>query len=163
MLAGLIGALGGAVLTMVSMPSALFGRVPALSGMVNADSSDVAVVDGSTLRLRDAVIRLSGIQAPARGGRCLATDAAQDCGMASAQSLASLVRGHPVNCRLAGRDLSGFPEGRCDSAGTDLNLAQVAAGWARAHGDASDLLAAEANARDRRLGLWSGASATPAF
>ena len=37
---------------------------------MTADASQVAVVDGDTLRLRDTVIRLRGVAAPPRGTGC---------------------------------------------------------------------------------------------
>ena len=160
---GLAGAAFGAVVMIVSLPSALFGRVPVLSGVVDADSPQVAVVDGGTLRLRETVIRLQGIDAPARGQRCPASQGSYDCGAAATQALAGLVRGHSVTCHLAGRDEAGFPEGRCESAGADLNRALVASGWARARADASDLLDVESGARGQRLGLWRDGGEAPSF
>ena len=160
-IAGLLGAVGGAAVIIVALPSVLFGREPALSGIVDADAPQVAVVDGGTLRLREMVIRLQGIDTPSRGQSCEGEGGRFDCGAAATQALAGLVRGHPVTCRLTGRDGAGFPEGRCESGGADLNRALLASGWARARADATDLTDAENAARSRRLGLWRGGA--PAF
>ena len=149
---GLIGAIAGSGLMLFSSPAALFGRVPRLSGELVADAPMVAVVDGQTLRLRETVVRLDGVAAPMRGQHCGSAGATFDCGAAASEALADLVRGHAVTCELDGRDEAGFPQGHCDAAGVSLNQAIVAAGWARA--DVPALVAAEAGARSRHLGIW---------
>lgn len=158
-LAGLVGALSGAMLVLLALPSDLFGRVPPVSGTLSAASPQVAVVDGETLLLHETVVRLQGIAAPQRGQSCHAADGAvTDCGGASTDALAALVRGHEVTCRLNGRDHEGFPRGLCEANGTELNRALVVAGWARARDENSALMADELTARSNRRGLWrSGA------
>jgi endonuclease YncB( thermonuclease family) len=163
-IAGLIGAIGGAALMLFSSPAALFGRVPRLAGQIDADAPQVAVVDGQTLRLRETVLRLHGVVAPMRGQQCRAADGENfDCGAAASAALAALVRGHAVTCRLDGRDEAGFPQGQCEAGGVVLNRAVVAAGWARADEDASDLLAEEAAARAQHVGIWRGGNAAVTF
>jgi endonuclease YncB( thermonuclease family) len=163
-IAGLIGAIGGAALMLFSSPSALFGRVPRLSGQLEADAPLVAVVDGQTLRLREAVIRLHGVVAPMRGQECRAADGTRfDCGAAASEALSALVRGHAVACRLDGRDDGGFPQGHCEAGGVALNKAVVAAGWARADTHVPDLAPEEAAARAQHLGIWRGGEAAATF
>ena len=152
--AGLAGTVFGAIVMLFAMPTDLFGRVPTLAGTINVAPEQVAVVDGETLRLHDTVIRLQGLAAPPRGLSCRGADGSvTDCGAASATALAALVRGHRVACRLNGRDPTGLAQGRCEAAGTDLNLELVAAGWARAL-EASGMNDAEVEARAARRGLW---------
>jgi endonuclease YncB( thermonuclease family) len=163
-IAGLIGAIGGAAVMLFSSPAALFGRVPRLAGELNADAPQVAVVDGQTLRLRDTVVRLHGVLAPMRGQECLSGDGRRfDCGAAASEALASLVRGHAVSCRLDGRDAGGFPQGHCEAGGVSLNRAVVSAGWARADGHTPDLAPEEAAARALRVGIWRAGTATETF
>ncbi|MCW3474414.1 thermonuclease family protein [Rhodovastum sp. RN2-1] len=159
MVAGVAGGLLGVAAILFALPADLFGRVPPVTGTLTAAPHQVAVVDGETLVIHETVIRLQGIVAPARGQTCHdANGAGTDCGAASAAALARLVRGHEVACRLNGRDREGFARGLCEAAGTELNRALVAAGWARARGDTADFADAEAQARNARLGLWrSGA------
>jgi endonuclease YncB( thermonuclease family) len=167
-LAGLVGAVLGGAVVMMAMPAALFGRVPALSGTISAEPADVAVIDGQTLRIHDAVIRLLGIAAPPRGLRCETAAPGYDCGAAAGMALAGLVRGQPVTCHLNGRDARGFALGRCEARGVDLNQALVAAGWARARADAAAgamppaFAVAEQRARAAERGLWRG-GADPGF
>jgi endonuclease YncB( thermonuclease family) len=111
------------------------------------------VIDGGTLRIDRQVVRLLGVDPPPRGESC---GGAADCGSAAANALAVLVREKPVSCALHGQDRMGRPLGACDAAGTDLNRAQVAAGWARAGTARPDLRQAESSARAERIGLWAG-------
>ncbi len=171
---GLVGAVAVGGLILFSLPSALFGRVPRLTGLVAADAPAVAVVDGGTLRLDATSIRLLGVVAPARGTVCRDRDgAAYDCGAAATRALAAIINGHAVACRLDGRDASGFAQGRCDAAGVNLNRAIVTAGWAHAQRPglaapglgASDaaltLTDAEGEARASHRGFWDAAE--PSF
>lgn len=166
--AGLVGAVLGAGVVMLAMPAALFGRVPALTGTLSAEPADVAVIDGQTLRLHEAVIRLLGISAPPRGLACDHTAPGYDCGAAAGAALAGLVRGHPVTCHLNGRDARGFALGRCEAMGVDINQALVHSGWARARADAAAgamppaFAEAERQARTAERGLWHG-GADPSF
>ncbi|HTN09656.1 MAG TPA: thermonuclease family protein [Acetobacteraceae bacterium] len=167
-LAGLVGAVLGAGVVMMAMPAALFGRVPALTGTISGEPADVAVIDGQTLRMHDAVIRLLGISAPPRGLRCEEAAPGYDCGAAASAALAGLVRGHPVTCHLNGRDARGFALGRCEAMGVDINQALVHSGWARARADAAAgamppaFAEAERQARTAERGLWHG-GADPSF
>lgn len=152
---GLIGALVGVMAVLTAVPGTLFGRAPAVAGTITADAQQVAVIDGDTLRLRETVIRLRGIDAPPRGRVCHQPRGADfDCGVAAAEALAGMVRARQVACRLSGRDANGFPEGSCESGGADLNRALVTGGWARAGGDTPLLAGDESEARSQRRGLW---------
>ena len=100
---------------------------------LNAQPAQVAVVDGGTLRLRDRVVRLQGVEPPPRGTICGQRDSAdEDCGAAATNALAALVREAQVACRITGEDRLGRPYAICQAGGTELNRAVVAAGWARA-------------------------------
>jgi endonuclease YncB( thermonuclease family) len=153
--AGLAGGVLGILIVLFAAPAELFGRVPVLTGTMTAPAPRVAVVDGETLLLNETIIRLFGVSAPARGQACDGEDGkGMDCGAAAAAALAGLVRGRDVSCRLAGRDGEGFARGVCEAAGTELNRAQVVAGWARVRGEAQGLDGAEAAAKAARRGLW---------
>ena len=118
------------------------------------------MVDGGTLRLRDRVVRLQGVEPPPRGTTCGPRDGAgEDCAAAATNALAALVREAPVACRITGEDRLGRPYAICQAGGTELNRAVVAAGWARADHARPELKHAEAAARAGRLGVWaSGAN-----
>lgn len=159
-MAGLVGAMIGAFVVLLGLPSDLFGRVPNPSGNVSADAARVAVVDGDTLRLHEAVIRLQGVEAPPRGRICRRGDGSSfDCGAAAVAALADLVRGRTVICHIAGRDSAGFTQGLCEAGETDLNRRLVSEGWARARADIPAFSGEEARARSEQRGLWRGGAA----
>jgi endonuclease YncB( thermonuclease family) len=127
------------------------------SDRLDAQTSQVAVVDGGTLRLGDRVVRLLGVDPPMRGTTCKARDGSDvDCGAAATNALAALVWEMPVACVTRGHDGLGRPYGVCEAGGTDLNRAQVAAGWARADDALPVLKREEADARAASRGLWAG-------
>lgn len=146
-------------IALLSRPATLFGRVPAGAGTIQAEPDAVAVVDGGTLRLDQRVVRLHGVAAPVRGRPCRSADGqAFDCGGAAAEQLANLVRDRAVICRLVGHDAAGRAQAICAAAGTELNRAIIAAGFARAAPGEPALSAAEAEARAARRGLWADAA-----
>lgn len=122
-----------------------------LGGELRAEPEQVAVIDGGTLRLGNSIVRLQGVDAPSHSTEC----SGEDCGAAAANALASMVRDVPVACRVVGGDGSGRPYGDCEAGGIELNLAIVAAGWARAQGDVPTLKAAELAARNEKRGVWA--------
>ncbi len=127
LLACVLGGGIGVPLLMIASTADLFGRVPALEGHVAAKASDVAVVDGQTLRLRDTVLRLAGVSVPQRGVTCTSrTGAVFDCGAEASRKLAALVQGQDVICRYDGRDKASFLQGHCSAGDTDLNRAMIA-------------------------------------
>ena len=166
LVAGLLGTTAVGALLLMVLPADLFGRAPAQTGTVAAVASHVAVVDGQTLRVGDAVIRLQGVAAPPRGTACLrADDSRFDCGAAASDALARLLRGMSVTCRLFGRDGTGFVQGLCEAEGQEINRSIVAAGWARARSETPGFAAAsfgdaEDQARAARRGLWQGGDAS---
>lgn len=137
---------------MASWDARAVGQAP--TGRMVADSSHVAVVDGTTLRLVDQVVRLDGVIAPVRGETCRARDGSVfDCGVAAANALAAMLRQGTVDCTLLGADGNGHPRAVCSAGGEMLNRAVVAQGWARASDDS--LLPAERNARAEQRGVWA--------
>jgi endonuclease YncB( thermonuclease family) len=153
-LAGALAVGGGLWLTM--RPGEAPAQQPEIA-RIAADPSQIAVVDGGTMRLHDSIVRLDGIAPAARGETCRQPDGSSiDCGVAAANMLASLVQDAPVvTCQVRRHDPMGRALAVCDARGSDLNRALVASGWARAdHGEPA-LQALEAQARARKLGLWA--------
>lgn len=148
--------LGTAGLAVTLESSSLFGRATPPPSHVSADASDVAVIDGDTLKLDGHVIRLRGVEAPDRGDRCRG---GLDCGGAATAALAGLVRDRRVECALGDRDGLGRPIAACLANGTDLSRAIVASGWARAQPGSPDLADLELRARRQRAGLWADIAA----
>ncbi len=153
--AGVIGAGGVWLVASFGLP-VFAGGTQAPVAHVAAEPAQIAVLDGDTLRVRDTVVRLLGVAAPPRGESCRGPDGAGfDCGAAATNALAEIVRARAVDCRLAGQDPMGHNLGVCEASGTQINRALVAAGYARAEGDAG-LSGDEDQARAHRRGLWAG-------
>jgi endonuclease YncB( thermonuclease family) len=140
----------------LGLPADLFGSAPREREWT-VPAADVRVVDGDTLRLGDRTLRLSGIEAPARGLRCTDGEGRGfDCGAAAAEALARLVAGRDLVCRVHGRDRFGRALGACSTGTADVNASLVDGGWARASETSGGLAASEATARAERRGLWAG-------
>lgn len=129
-------------------------------GRLEAEAAQIAVVDGSTLRLRERVVRLLGIETPVRGHMCRQPNGSGfDCAAASTEALVALVRRGQVACELHGQDGMGRALAVCEASGTELNRALVVGGWARAGHDLPGLQHEEILARAGGRGLWGSAGA----
>jgi len=140
------------VMTAILRPGDLMGSAPRTADW-NSGARDVRVVDGETLHLGDRVLRLYGVDAPARGEACIGR---VDCGGMAAAELAGLVRDRALECQIHGRDSFGRGLGICRAGGIEVNASMVASGWARAEASAVPSLAPlEAIARLARRGMWA--------
>jgi endonuclease YncB( thermonuclease family) len=148
---GLIAAAAGVSLAMLPHSETPAPVAPAAEEL-KALPAQVAVVDGATLRLRDRVVLLQGVEPPRRGRACGAND---DCGAAATNALAAMVRDSAVSCRVTGSDSIGRPYAICLASGTELNQAVIAAGWARASLARPELKQAESTARTEHRGVWA--------
>ncbi len=100
---------------------------PRAAGQIRANATDVAVLDGETLRLGADIVRLAGVEAPSRLETCRdASGAAADCGAAATAALAALVRGKDVTCEIVGTDRDGRLTAACAAGGAALNPALLA-------------------------------------
>ncbi|UPG72108.1 thermonuclease family protein [Roseomonas gilardii subsp. gilardii] len=133
---------------------------PLPEGPLQAEPTDIHVVDGETLRLQGQVVRLEGLQAPSRGETCADT-AGQgfDCGVAAADRLAHLVANHALVCELHGQDVFRRPLAVCEANGKVLNAMLVSSGWALASSE--NFSEAEARARQAGRGLWADGVVPP--
>src|SRR5438445_47498 len=109
--------------------------------------------DGDSITLGTERIRMRGIDAPEYTQTCRRNGADYACGTLARQSLVRLIAGRPVTCSGWQRDRYGRLLGDCKAGGTDLNRAQVEAGWAVAFGDFES---EEAIARAAKVGIWAG-------
>ena len=112
-----------------------------------------AVIDGETLRVAGARLRLAGIDAPEPEQQCRRAGRALDCGRIAAAQLADITAGATVVCRPSGPVRAGARLATCNADGYDLSYGMVYAGWAFA--DGSPYRAAESEARSARRGIWA--------
>lgn len=120
------------------------------------------VIDGDTLRVRDARIRLFGIDAPELDQSCdVETGGAISCGRLAARFMERLVAAGPIICLVRDTDRYGRPVAKCSpgaiyNANRDLGAAIVRAGHAIAYRKYSaDYVPEEEFARDAKLGMWA--------
>jgi endonuclease YncB( thermonuclease family) len=120
------------------------------------------VMDGDSLRIGDAPVRLVGIDAPELGQSCTGPhDVKWECGLAAKQELARRIGDAPVSCRQIKIDLYGRIVALCMANGDDLSAEMVRSGYALADGRDRRYLREERSARIAGKGLWSGSFQTP--
>ncbi|OHV88205.1 thermonuclease family protein [Mesorhizobium sp. ORS 3428] len=116
------------------------------------------VNDGDSITLGAERIRMRGIDAPEYTQTCRKDGVDYPCGKLARQSLVRLIADRRVSCSGWQRDRYGRLLGNCRAGDTDLNRAQVQAGWAVAFGDFET---EEAVARAAKVGIWAGSFERP--
>ena len=128
------------------------------------------IIDGDTIEVQGAAIRLYGIDAPELGQICRIGRHAYDCGKIARTALLDLTAGVSVICELAPSDpvaggedsAQGGRPGRCTADGYDLSEGMAYTGWALAWRPVSErYVAYEDRARTARRGLWKGEFVEP--
>jgi endonuclease YncB( thermonuclease family) len=131
-----------------------------------------SVLDGDTLEITGRRVRMQGVDAPEIGQRCERADGSPwRCGAEAGWALDAMIGGRVVTCQIDPRDPAdryGRDLGWCSAGGEALSPAMARAGWAVAYrryldyedGEArpykGEILAAEAEARAARRGIWQG-------
>lgn len=134
------------------------------SGLYADEISGVAsVIDGDTIEIHGARIRLHGIDAPESSQTCRRKNNEEwRCGQTAANLLSDLLGRRTVFCESTETDRYGRAIAICHAAGRDVNEEMVAQGYAVAYRRYStDYVDAENAARQERLGMWSGAFVMP--
>jgi endonuclease YncB( thermonuclease family) len=131
----------------------------------DAPLSGVAhVIDGDSLTIGGARIRLFGIDAPEGRQHCRnARGEDYACGREAARTLERLIGGRAVTCTAVDHDQYERDVATCTVDGRDLSDAMVRAGFARDYTRHSSgrYASAEREAREARRGLWSGEFEAP--
>lgn len=116
-------------------------------------SGKALVVDGDSLVIDGARVRLAGIDAPELGQTCPGENGVWRCGRHSRDALARLIDKRSVRCRTERVDRYGRWLGRCHVGSTDINRTMILDGWAVSYGGFGS---EEAKARRARRNLWAG-------
>ncbi len=140
----------------------LFAGLSALAFLFDRRLPDVAgharAIDGDSLRIGDAEIRLYGIDAPEHRQTCLRAGEPWSCGAQATRALQVALAGKNIVCRPRERDRYDRFVAVCEADGEDLAALMVRQGHAIAHGAYN---AEEREARDARRGLWSSSFENP--
>ena len=120
------------------------------------------VIDGDTIEVSSARIRLFGIDAPESAQRCLAGSRRWSCGEQATRALAGRIDGRSVACEERDRDRYGRIVAVCRYDGQDVNAWLVREGWAMAYRRYSTAyVGEEAAAKAAQRGVWRGEFVPP--
>jgi endonuclease YncB( thermonuclease family) len=121
------------------------------------------VIDGDTIDITGARIRLIGIDAPELDQPCThARGETWPCGRAATRELRAHVGRQDLSCATRGLDAYRRVLAVCSLPdGSDVNAWMVAQGWAVASGFAPTYYAEETQARSAKRGIWSGSFVPP--
>jgi endonuclease YncB( thermonuclease family) len=120
------------------------------------------VVDGDTIRIGAARIRLNAVDAPEKRQSCRIGMESWPCGRHAAEALRDLIGGRPVACAPRYKDRYGRDVATCSVGGTDLGAWLVSHGWALAYRHYGKQYVADENeARGAGLGVWQGQFVPP--
>ena len=120
------------------------------------------VIDGDTIEVGSARVRLFGVDAPESAQSCVAASRPWPCGRQATQALAGRIDGRSVACEERDRDRYGRIVAVCRQGGQDVNAWLVREGWALAYRRYSRTYIDEAAAaKAARRGVWRGEFVPP--
>lgn len=127
-----------------------------------SDRGRATVLDGDSLEIGSASVRLYGVDAPEGQQTCSREDVTWRCGRAAAEKLRELVGANEITCREMDTDSYGRSVAVCSNGTVDLSAAMAAAGLALAYRRYSDdYVDEEDEARVARRGMWAGTFVPP--
>jgi endonuclease YncB( thermonuclease family) len=124
----------------------------------------VSVIDGDSLDFRGQRLRLFGIDAPEKRQPCFDSAGKEwACGQRAANLVDEFIADRPVKCHAKDHDRYGRTVVQCwVGAGVDIGEWAVRNGLAVAYRRyASEYIAAEQQARNKHIGVWSGTFEMP--
>ena len=120
------------------------------------------VIDGDTIEVGSARVRLFGVDAPESAQSCVAASRTWPCGRQATQALAGRIDNRSVACEERDRDRYGRIVAVCRQGGQDVNAWLVREGWALAYRRYSrTYIDEEAAAKAARRGVWRGEFVPP--
>jgi endonuclease YncB( thermonuclease family) len=128
-------------------------------------SGAARIIDGDSLEIAGARIRIFGIDAPEGRQQCRDAHGAEyACGRDAARALGRIIGGRSVTCTPVTHDQYERDVATCDAGGRDLGEQMVRAGYARdyARHSRGRYASAEREAREARRGIWAGSFEDPA-
>jgi endonuclease YncB( thermonuclease family) len=134
---------------------------------VSADASitgRASVIDGDTLEIQGARIRILDIDAPESRQTCTATDgAAWRCGQKAALALADWIGARSISCATDGKDRYGRWLARCAVGGEDVGQWMARSVWAVPYRDCKCEIIRDGadQAKAVHVGIWAGTFQMP--
>ena len=124
----------------------------------NEITGPAAAVDPTVIAINGQRIMLFGVDSVMRKQTCTISGKIWQCWPAALRNLEVLLDQGPVTCETVGEsDVYGRLLARCNVNGESLNEQLVRAGWAiDRRSETVDYVAAEAEAKEKKLGLWQG-------
>lgn len=121
------------------------------------------VLDGDSIEISGARIRLQGIDAPESDQTCAdAGGQTWPCGKAAAQELRRHIGGSELTCEPSGFDRYNRTLAICSAPdGSDVNAWIVRRGWALAFGDGWKYQSEQHEAEVAKRGIWAGTFLPP--
>ena len=131
--------------------------------LADQQEGNATVIDGDTLDVAGARVRLFGIDAPEAGQTCRRAGRNWACGADAEKALVSVIAGREVRCEEQDRDRYGRIVGICRAGSENLNAWMVENGWAVAYRQYGGRIynPEEVVARVAQRGIWSSEFAMP--
>jgi endonuclease YncB( thermonuclease family) len=126
-------------------------------------SGPAQVVDSTVIEIDGQRVMLFGIDSVMRKQNCTLDGKVWQCWAAAVRDLQTLVDQGPATCEAVGEpDVYGRLLARCTINGQSLNEQLVRRGYAIARpSETKDYVAAEAEAKEKKVGLWQGQFVNP--
>ena len=124
----------------------------------NQITGPAEAVDSTVIEVNGQRIMLFGIDSVMRKQNCTVDGKVWQCWAAAVRDLQTLVDQGPATCEVIGEpDVYGRLLARCGINGQSLNEQLVRRGYAVARpSETTEYVAAEAEAKEKKLGLWQG-------
>jgi endonuclease YncB( thermonuclease family) len=134
--------------------------MPARAGQI---SGEAKAIDSTTIRIGEQRIMLFGIDSVMRKQLCTLDGKPWQCWQAAVKDLQTLLDQGSVVCETIGEpDVYGRLLARCKVNDQDINQQLVSRGFGVARTtESTDYVAAEAVAKEKKLGLWQGQFTPP--
>ena len=135
----------------------------AVAAQAGQISGEAKAIDSTTIQIGDQRVMLFGVDSVMRKQICALDGKPWQCWSAAVHDLQTLLDQGPVTCEAVGEpDVYGRVLGRCTVNGQSVNEQLVSRGFALARpSETTDYVAAEAVAKEKRVGLWQGQFQTP--
>jgi endonuclease YncB( thermonuclease family) len=137
-------------------------------GTISTGAADLVgiprILDGDTVEFAGVTVHLDGIDAPETEQLCLdAKLQPWQCGKEAGERLSKKFGDRPWTCRRSGQYRFGRPLASCAVEGEDIGRWMVRSGWALSFKHCSSRTYDDelTEARQSRVGLWSGAFLAP--